>query len=70
MRFNIYASYTSDIFIFIRLRMEAERAGKVPSVAEILFYFILGLSWPADRPRRHVKLTRLGTSGSSLGRGL
>ena len=41
MRFNIYASYTSDVFTFIRLRMEAERAGDMPSVAEILFYFIL-----------------------------
>ena len=41
VRFNIYACYTSDVFTFIRLRMEAERARDMPPMAEILFYFIL-----------------------------
>ena len=41
VRFSIYACYTSDVFVFIRLRMEAESAGDIPSMAEILFYFMI-----------------------------
>ena len=43
MRFNIYFNDTSGVSTSIGLRMGAEQDGKVPSVAEILVYFVLGV---------------------------
>jgi len=41
-KFGTYVSHVSGVATAIGLRMEAEQDGDVPSVAEIVFYFICG----------------------------